>query len=161
NRPKDAAAGPPRCSGFPGARSSAGSRCTAIPTGRLPGAWESTDMRLQAKVYIGLIAIGGAWAIYDAAIAWRSDDILRFLCNLAACVLVSGLKVNLPGIKGTMSVNFLFILIGVSQMTLGETLVLGCAGTLVQCFWKAKNPVRPIRLIFSVSNMAIAVTGCY
>jgi diguanylate cyclase (GGDEF)-like protein/putative nucleotidyltransferase with HDIG domain len=118
-------------------------------------------MRLQAKLYIGLIAIGGAFAIYDAMIAWHSDDLMRFFCNLAVCVLVSGLKVNLPGIKGTMSVNFLFILIGVSQMTLGETLVLGCAGTLVQCFWKAKNPVKPIRLLFSVSNMAIAVTGCY
>jgi len=118
-------------------------------------------MRLPAKVYIGLIAIGGALAIYDAIIAWHSDDLMRFFCNLAVCVLVSGLKVNLPGIKGTMSVNFLFILIGVSQMTLGETLVLGCAGTLVQCFWKSKNPVKPIRLLFSVSNMAIAVTGCY
>jgi len=118
-------------------------------------------MRLQAKVYIGLMAIGGGVAIYDALIAWHSDDLMRFFCNLAVCVLVSGLKVNLPGIKGTMSVNFLFILIGVSQMTLGETLVLGCAGTLVQCFWKSKNPVKPIRLLFSVSNMAIAVTGCY
>ena len=86
-----------------------------------------------------------------AIAGWHSDDLLRFLCNLAVCVLVSGLKVNLPGIKGTMSVNFLFILIGVSQMTLGETMALGCAGTLVQCIWKAKNPVKPIRLLFSVS----------
>jgi len=118
-------------------------------------------MRLQAKLYIGLIVGGGAWAISRAIAGWYSDDLPRFLCNLAVCVLVSGLKVNLPGIKGTMSVNFLFILIGVSQMSLGETMALGCAGTLVQCIWKAKNPVRPIRLLFSVSNMAIAVTSCY
>jgi diguanylate cyclase (GGDEF)-like protein/putative nucleotidyltransferase with HDIG domain len=119
------------------------------------------EMRFPAKLYIGLIVGGGAWAIYSAIIGWHSDDLLRFVCNLAVCVMVSGLKVNLPGIKGTMSVNFLFILIGVSQMSSSETLVLGCAGTLVQCFWKAKNPVRPVRLLFSVSNMAIAVTGCY
>src|SRR5258708_14446064 len=119
------------------------------------------EMRFQAKLYIGLIVGGGAWAIYHAIIGWHSDDLLRFLCNLAVCVMVLGLKVNLAGIKGTMSVTFLFILIGVSQMSLSETLVLGCAGTLVQCFWKAKNPVRPVRLLFSVSNMAIAVTGCY
>lgn len=119
------------------------------------------EMRLQAKVYIGLIVGGGAWAIYHAAAGWHSDDLLRFLCNLGACILVSGLKVNLPGIKGTMSVNFLFILIGVSQMTLSETLTLGCAGTVVQCVWKAQNPIKPIRLLFSVCSMAIAVTGCY
>jgi diguanylate cyclase (GGDEF)-like protein/putative nucleotidyltransferase with HDIG domain len=46
-------------------------------------------------------------------------------------------------------------------MSWSETMVLGCAGTLVQCIWKAKNPVKPVRLLFSVSNMAIAVTGCY
>ena len=118
-------------------------------------------MRFQAKLYIGLFVGGGAWAIYHAISGWHSDDLLRFFCNLAACILVSGLKVNLPGIKGTMSVNFLFILIGVSQMSLGETVALGCAGTLVQCVWKAKNPVKPIRLLFSISSMAIAVTGCY
>jgi diguanylate cyclase (GGDEF)-like protein/putative nucleotidyltransferase with HDIG domain len=118
-------------------------------------------MRFPAKLYIGLMVGGGAWAIYRAISGWHSDDLLRFLCNLAVCVMVSGLKVNLPGIKGTMSVNFLFILIGVSQMSLGETMALGCAGTLVQCVWKTKNPVKPIRLLFSVSSMAIAVTSCY
>jgi hypothetical protein len=119
------------------------------------------DMSFQAKLYIGLIVGGGAWATYSGIAGWHSDDLLRFFCNLVACIVVSGLKVNLPGIKGTMSVNFLFILIGVSQMTLGETLAIGCAGTLVQCIWKAKNPVKPVRLLFSVSNMAITVTGCY
>ena len=119
------------------------------------------EMRFQAKLYIGFFVGGGAWAIFHAISGWHSDDLPRFLCNLAVCVLVSGLKVSLPGIKGTMSVNFLFILIGVSQMSLGETMVLGCAGTLVQCIWKAKSPVKPIRLLFSVSSMAIAVTGCY
>ena len=118
-------------------------------------------MSIQARVYIGLIVGGGGWATYHAIAGWHSDDLLRFLCNLVACIVVSGLKVNLPGIKGTMSVNFLFILIGVSQMSLGETLIIGCAGTLVQCIWKAKNPVRPIRLLFSLANMALAVNGCY
>jgi diguanylate cyclase (GGDEF)-like protein/putative nucleotidyltransferase with HDIG domain len=108
-----------------------------------------------------LIVGGGGWATYHAIAGWHSDDLLRFFCNLAACIVVSGLKVNLPGIKGTMSVNFLFILIGVSQMSLGETLIIGCAGTLVQCIWKAKNPVRPVRLLFSLANMALAVNGCY
>jgi diguanylate cyclase (GGDEF)-like protein/putative nucleotidyltransferase with HDIG domain len=118
-------------------------------------------MRIQAKVYIGLILAGGAWAIFRALAIWHSDDLLRFFCYMAVCLVVSGLKVNLPGIKGTMSVNFLFILIGVSQMSLGETMAFGCAGTLVQCIWKAKNPVKPIRLLFSVASMATAVTACY
>ena len=99
--------------------------------------------------------------MYHGIAGWHSADLLRFLCYLVLCVLASGLKVNLPGIQGTMSANFLFILIGISQMSLGETIALGCAGTAVQCIWKAKNPVKVIRLLFSISSMAIAVTGCY
>jgi diguanylate cyclase (GGDEF)-like protein/putative nucleotidyltransferase with HDIG domain len=119
------------------------------------------ELRFQAKLYIGFIVGGGAWAIFRAMTAWHSDDQLRFVCSLALCVLFSGMKVNLPGMKGTMSVNFLFILIGVSQMSVSETMVLGCVGTVVQCIWRAKNPVRAIRLLFSVASMAIAVTSCY
>jgi signal transduction histidine kinase len=118
-------------------------------------------MRFQAKLYIGLTVGGGAWAIYRAISGWHSDDLPRFLCNLALCVLASGFKLNLPGLRGTMSVNFLFILIGMSQMSLGETMALGCAGTVAQCIWKAKSPVKAIRLLFSVSSMAIAVISCY
>ena len=119
------------------------------------------NMRFQANVYIGLIVGGGAFAVYRAVCGWHSDDLPRFLCSLALCVVASGLKVNLPGIQGTMSVNFLFILIGVNQMSLSETMAIGCAGTLAQSIWKAKTRVKGIRLLFNVSNMAISVTGSY
>ena len=36
---------------------------------------------------------------------------------------------QLPGIDGTMSVNFLFILLGVMELSLPETLVIGCTAT--------------------------------
>jgi diguanylate cyclase (GGDEF)-like protein/putative nucleotidyltransferase with HDIG domain len=60
-----------------------------------------------------------------------------------------------------MSVNFLFILIGVSELNLAETMVLGCLGTLAQCIWKPRQPVKTVRVLFSVASMAIAITGCY
>ena len=66
---------------------------------------------------------------------WQSADLTRFLCYLAVAVLASGLKVQLPGIDGTMSVNFLFILLGVMELSLPETLVIGCTATLVQSVW--------------------------
>jgi diguanylate cyclase (GGDEF)-like protein/putative nucleotidyltransferase with HDIG domain len=119
------------------------------------------NMPVRARIYIGLMISGGAWAIGHAVHVWHSDNLLRFVCILTVCLLVSRLKVNLPGVQGTMSVNFLFILLGVSQMTLGETMAMGCLGTLVQCLWKPKQPVKLIRVLFSVANMAIAVTGCY
>jgi len=118
-------------------------------------------MRLSAKIYIGLVIGGGAWAVLRSAVNWHSDDLVRFLCNLAVCALASGLKVNLPGMKGTLSLNFLFILVGMSQMSPSETMAIACFGTLVQCLWKARTAPNAIRTLFSVATYAIAVTASY
>ena len=122
---------------------------------------EREHMRLQAKLYIGLVVCGGAWAVGRSIFSWHSDDIIRCICYMAVNILVSGLKVNLPGFKGTMSVNFLFILIGISELTFSETMLLGCLGTLAQCLYKSKQEIKPIRVLFSVASMALAITGCY
>ncbi len=118
-------------------------------------------MNLKARLFIGFVVGAGLIVLVRAVASWHSDDPMRFLSYLTVAVLLSGLKVNLPAFQGTMSVNFLFILIGVSEMTMSETVVLGCVATLVQCLWKPKQTVKPIRVMFSVANMAIAVIGCY
>src|ERR1051326_4764439 len=88
----------------------------------------SKPMPVAARLYNGPIVGGGKWGRAHALSLWQSDDISRFICYLTVAVVVSALKVNLPGFKGTMSVNFLFILIGISEMSLSETMVLGCMG---------------------------------
>ncbi len=77
------------------------------------------------------------------------------------CIVASAMKVNLPGILGTMSVNFLFILIGILDMGAGQTMLMGCVGALVQCVWKPKNEIRPVQALFSVMNIAVAIFGAY
>jgi len=39
----------------------------------------------------------------------------------------------LPGVKGTMSVSFLFVIIGVMNLSLPETMAVGAISVLVQC----------------------------
>jgi diguanylate cyclase (GGDEF)-like protein/putative nucleotidyltransferase with HDIG domain len=68
-------------------------------------------------------------------------------------ILASGLKVQLPGIDGTMSVNFLFILLGVMELSLPETLVIGCTATLVQSVWQARKRLDPVKVLFNVAGM--------
>jgi diguanylate cyclase (GGDEF)-like protein/putative nucleotidyltransferase with HDIG domain len=67
--------------------------------------------------------------------------------------LASGLKVQLPGIDGTMSVNFLFILLGVVELSLPETLVIGCTASLVQSVWQTRKKLDPIKVVFNVFGM--------
>jgi diguanylate cyclase (GGDEF)-like protein/putative nucleotidyltransferase with HDIG domain len=93
---------------------------------------------------------------------WQSADLTRFACYLAVAVLASSLKVQLPGIDGTMSVNFLFILLGVMELSLPETLVIGCTATLVQSVWQTRNRLDPIKVLFNVFGMmANASALCY
>ncbi len=85
----------------------------------------------------------------------------RYLCYLALALLASGMKVNLPGVHGTMSVIFLFILIGVRELTLAQTLLMGVLGTMIQCYWKPKSWPKPIHVAFNIASMASAVAGTY
>jgi len=88
-----------------------------------------------------------------ALLHWESHDLMRFACYLAVAILASGLKVQLPGIDGTMSVNFLFILLGVLELSLPETLVIGCTATLVQSVWQARKRLDPVKVLFNVAGM--------
>ena len=63
----------------------------------------------------------------------------RACAFLLVSAIASALKVTLPTITGTMSVNFLFILIGIVELDFPSTLIIGCTGSLIQCLWKSKT----------------------
>ena len=113
----------------------------------------SPSMPKRAQAFIFVTAAVGAAVITGSALRWESHDNLRFVCYLLVALLASGLKVQLPGIDATMSVNFLFILIGILELSLPETLVIGCASGLVQCLWNTKTAPAPIKVIFNVFSM--------
>ena len=114
---------------------------------------ETERLSMQTKIFVGVTASLGVVALGFAVLHWQSQDLLRFFCYLAVAVLASGLKVQLPGIDGTMSVNFLFILLGVLELSLPETLVIGCTATLVQSVWQARNRLDPVKVLFNVAGM--------
>ncbi|PWT98544.1 MAG: hypothetical protein C5B51_29040 [Terriglobia bacterium] len=116
-------------------------------------------MRGLARVYIGFVVLLGTFCL--AAANWDMQHPIRFASYLVVCILASAMKVNLPGIAGTMSVNFLFILIGILDMSAGQTMLMACIGALVQCLWKPKSRFKLVHATFSVMNIAIAIYGSY
>jgi len=110
-------------------------------------------MSIRARLFIGATAALGMWALAHALWHWQSVDLTRFVCYLLVAVLASSLKVQLPGIDGTMSVNFLFILLSVLELNLPETLVLGCTATLAQCLFGTRQKLVPIKIVFNVFGM--------
>ena len=115
---------------------------------------ETERLSTQTKVFVGVTASLGVVALGFAVLHWQSHDLLRFFCYLAVAVLASGLKVQLPGIDGTMSVNFLFILLGVLELSLSETLRSSAARRRwCKSVWQARNRLDPVKVLFNVFGM--------
>src|SRR5213080_2155597 len=102
-------------------------------------------MSNRAKAFIGMVVLAGTAILAVGSLGFHSADPARFLGYLAVALFASILKVSLPGITGTMSVNFLFILIGIVELTLPETMLIAWTATVFQCFWKAKAAPKPVQ----------------
>jgi diguanylate cyclase (GGDEF)-like protein/putative nucleotidyltransferase with HDIG domain len=114
---------------------------------------ETDGLSLPTKAFVGVTVSIGLLVLGHAVLHWQSHDVMRFVCYLIVALLASGLKVQLPGIDGTMSVNFLFILLGVLELSLPETLVIGCTATLVQSVWQARKRLDPVKVLFNFAGM--------
>jgi diguanylate cyclase (GGDEF)-like protein/putative nucleotidyltransferase with HDIG domain len=114
----------------------------------------SDELSMQTKAFVGLMALLGSILLISGLWHWHSADLPRFVCYLVVAILASGLKVQLPGIDGTMSVNFLFILLGAMELSLPETLVIGCTASLVQSVYHvSRDRLDIVKVMFNVVGM--------
>jgi diguanylate cyclase (GGDEF)-like protein/putative nucleotidyltransferase with HDIG domain len=113
------------------------------------------------KAFVSVNAIA-ALGCFAAAIAHPVfNGYGEFFCYLSVVLLTSTLKVTLPGIDGTLSVSFIFLFMGILEMTYAETLVLVVASVLVQSYWHSSKRLKPIQVIFNVSQLTVATTAAY
>ena len=116
-------------------------------------------MPTKAKFFIALAIVPGLIMLSLGVSHWESADPARFVIYLLLALIASTLKVRLPGLTGTMSMNFLFILIGVSQMSFPETLALGAVATVTQCVWSSKTRPNIVQVLFNVASLTMAITS--
>ncbi len=114
---------------------------------------------IGAKAFIGLVITIGTASLLQAAIHQSSKNIAQFICYLGVAALASRLRVTLPGITGTLSVNFLFILVGIAELSYSEAMTLGAISMLAQTLY----PSRPnaIQLTFNVCAGALSTALAY
>src|SRR5215831_2437443 len=110
----------------------------------------------SARVFIAGLALAGGAFLLLAVLDWQTSDPVKFICYLIAALLASSLKVGLPGIEGTLSVNFLFTLLGILELTLPETLLIGVASTLAQFYWRPARQIKAVQLVFNLSQVTVA-----
>jgi putative nucleotidyltransferase with HDIG domain len=115
----------------------------------------------SARAFVAGMALAGGLVFALAFSHWQTSDPVKFVCYLIAALLASSLKVGLPGIEGTLSVNFLFTLLGILELSLPETLTIGLASTLAQFYWKPARRVKLVQLVFNLSQVTLSSAIAY
>jgi hypothetical protein len=98
--------------------------------------------------------------LFLAAKSWSPVGLAGFGALLGVTLLASACKVRIPGMTGTMSPNFVFLIIAIVSLPFSQTMVAAVGAALVQSCWRAQNRPRLVQVLFSaaalVSSAAIA-----
>jgi len=111
----------------------------------------------KVRLFVLIIGILGTLVVAHSIAAWESTDLLKYAGFLLMAVFCSGMRISVPGMAGTLSLNFIFILFGLVDLGTSETIVMGTIVTLVQCLWNKERRARPAQLIFNTCAMAAAI----
>ncbi len=118
-------------------------------------------MSRTAKAYIfgvtliGFTALG--WALHSPQ---TSDPWIALYYSLLVAI-AAALKVHLPGVTGTMSVSFVFILASMARLPMGAVLGVTFIACAVQTLWHAKQRPSVIQLLFNCGAMMSATAVGY
>ena len=118
-------------------------------------------MSRKAISYIAAVLISGLSLLAYELAGFHTSHLVRFLVFFGITVRPSGLKVRLPGLNSTISVNFLFVLAAAAQLSLPEVLAAGVTGSVVQCHWRAQNRPTWLQTTFSAAGGALAFSAAY
>jgi putative nucleotidyltransferase with HDIG domain len=114
-----------------------------------------------ARAYIAGVIAAGAIVLAYGIWTWHTESWARYLIFYAAAIAASRMKVTLPAGAGTLSLNFVFILIGLASLSLGETLVMGSSAILAQRLFHAQRRPTTEQLLFNSASMACSIGLAY
>ncbi len=117
------------------------------------------DLKPGAKGFISLVVLLGSGVLLYGSVHQTSRNIAEFICYLGIASLTSRMRVKLPRIPSTLSVSFLFILLGILQLSFSETLLLGCAAALVHCLYRGRPSA--IQVTFNLCSGAVSTALAY
>src|SRR5688572_8791719 len=119
-------------------------------------------MNKATKVYIGVVVALGlfctTYATFFSALAFHHE----FVLYVAGSVVGSGVKLRLPGVKGsTVSIGFFFVLLSVAQLSWLEAIGIACSVVIWQYLWQSREKRQLVKIAFNTGAAAVAVSACY
>jgi signal transduction histidine kinase/ActR/RegA family two-component response regulator len=117
------------------------------------------DMQGKAQWYIGTVIATAVCIVVMAGHDFVAAPSSTFYIYLAAAVLSSGVKISLPMISGTLSANFILVLVSITELSLGEALLIAGASAAWQYVWHARERIEAVKLAFNLSAVTVTVYG--
>jgi hypothetical protein len=114
-----------------------------------------------AKIYIALIAAVATAALTVAAYQWKPANLGHFVLFCTLAMVASAMKIRLPGFKTTISIHFVFILIGIALFSFGETVLIGLGGAFVQSLWKAQKRPKLVQVLFNGACLTVCTAAAF
>jgi len=121
----------------------------------------SEDLPRAARLYVRSVIVAGVGLLVAAGAAWHSDNLVRFAAYLVLTAIASTLKVSLPGMRGTLSLNFVLRLVILAELGFTEAVLLAAVAGVVQCVWKVKRRPTVTRVLFNASCLALTTAAGY
>jgi len=118
---------------------------------------EGTELSANVRAFLFCTIAIGAVCLWMDLIPFHRSDTTRFLTYFVMAVLAAGLRVSLPTFSGTLSINFLFVLIGLVHLTRSELVTMGATAAVVQCLIARDRSPGIIKILFNLSVSAIAI----
>lgn len=112
----------------------------------------------SARMFVALIVISGLLLLGDAVLNAQSMPTAKFVALLVVACVAARLRIKLPGVTGTMSVNLPFILVAAAGMNTAEALAIGFISTFFQCLAKGKK-FNLVQTAFNCSAITLAVAA--
>jgi hypothetical protein len=120
-----------------------------------------TTLSTSTKILVGLVVLSGIGILSQVPLTWGHPAYGRFAGTLLVALLAARLKVSLPRLTGSMSVNLPFILLALSELSLAETLLITAASTLAQCLHSESSQQQPIKTMFNVGVTLMAAQAAW
>ena len=114
-----------------------------------------------AKAYIATITALATAVLVAVAHRWHSESFAHFVPFFAMAMLASAMKIRLPGFKTTISINFVFVLIGIALFSFGETALIALGGALVQSLWNTQTRPKPVQVLFNAACLTVCTAAAY
>lgn len=99
----------------------------------------------------------GCLAVVAAVSRWTTEDPFKFGVYFLIAAIGSSMKLALPGAKGTMPVGFVFVLVGIMELSLPEVMAIAIAAVVIQEIRHSKLRPQIMHLLFYVACTCVAI----